>query len=137
MRCPPLGGRRHESWKFEAGDEVQAPPAVANGMAYFGSVDGKLHAVDTATGRQRWDLAVDGGVTAGRGGLFNSPVLNGNVVYVTTGHGLYAVDAATGRERWRHATDRSFGWSPVMADEMLYAVGFDRSRSSTLYALKL
>src|SRR6185503_12013412 len=42
------------AWTFEAGEEVQSTPAIAGGTVYVGSKDGRLYALDLATGKQRF-----------------------------------------------------------------------------------
>jgi quinohemoprotein ethanol dehydrogenase len=81
-----------------------------NGAVYFGTLDGRLLAVDAKTGRLRWSVdtvrpgdgrfitgaprAFDGKVLIGHGGADWAPVRG----YVT------CYDAATGRQLWRFHT---------------------------------
>jgi hypothetical protein len=39
------------NWSYTTGGPVQAPPAVASGIVYAGSNDGKMYALNAATGR--------------------------------------------------------------------------------------
>ena len=43
-------------WKFHTDGQVISSPAVANGMAFVGSTDGNLYAVDLESGTQKWKL---------------------------------------------------------------------------------
>src|SRR5579863_3336097 len=48
---PVLHGLR---WKFKTQGPVISTPAIADGVAYFGSNDHYLYAVDAASGTERW-----------------------------------------------------------------------------------
>src|SRR6476619_5837278 len=39
---------------FRAGAPIRSTPARAGGLLYFGSSDGVLHALDEASGAERW-----------------------------------------------------------------------------------
>jgi hypothetical protein len=103
-------------------------PAVDDGVVYAGG-DGsasrsplRLHALDAATGRERWrrSLAANGlfALDAATGEerwhartpapvYHSSPAVAGGAVYVGSKDGtVVALDAGTGRERWRAATGR-------------------------------
>jgi len=41
-------------WKFHTGGRVISSPAVVNGVAYVGSTDGNLYAIDAGTGTLKW-----------------------------------------------------------------------------------
>jgi len=41
-------------WKFATKGQVISSPAIADGTVFVGSTDGKLYAVDQASGAQRW-----------------------------------------------------------------------------------
>ena len=117
-------------------------PAVVDGVVYAGG-DGSAsrspllaHAVDAATGAERWRHNV------GRNGIFaldatdgeerwrfatfapvyhSSPAVAGGAVYVGSKDGhVYAVDAATGRERWRFKTGKAVYASPAVVAGTVY-----------------
>lgn len=93
-------------WRFDAGGPIESSPAVAGNAVYFGSGDGRLHAVDAATGREIWHVDTGGAVDG-------SPAVDERAVYVTSrDRRLYAVDRATGRTRWTVAfgPDLPFSW---------------------------
>jgi outer membrane protein assembly factor BamB len=62
-------------FSFKAGGELWAAPAVEDGVVYLTSLDGKLYALDGATGNVNWSF--DGGK-----GLTTSPVIEGNLLLV-------------------------------------------------------
>ena len=47
-------------WQLRTNAVVESSPAIAEGVAYFGSTDGRLFAVDADTGRIRWAFDTGG-----------------------------------------------------------------------------
>jgi len=107
-----------EIWKFDPQsdgqvncwaccDEVNRGVAVWEGMVYVASLDGRLFALDAATGAKRW--AVDTVVDHDRGYTSTGrPEVAGNVVVIGNGGADYdargyvsAYDTSTGQLRWR------------------------------------
>jgi hypothetical protein len=69
------------------------PPAVAGGLAVFGTNGGHYYAFDTATGLVRWDYQADGIVNIA------APLIVAGSVYLAGGQAsdhVHAVDAVTG-----------------------------------------
>ena len=90
-------------WKYTALGPVDASPAVANGIVYFGSFypDNTLYALDASTGALIWK------VTLAYGSFYSSPaVANGIVYFGGEGSYLYAFNASTGVVIWR-STNKS------------------------------
>jgi len=86
-------------WKFQTKGSVISSPAIVAGVAYFGSVDGNLYAVDVASGAQKWKFQTPSRVNS-------SPAVDGGVVFFGSYDGnFYAVDAATGGLKWKFKTD--------------------------------
>ena len=86
------------AWVFKTGGAVLSSAAVADGVAYFGSDDHNLYAVDIATGAKKWSFATGGIVRS-------SPSVNGGIVYFGSYDGkIYAVDAKSGAQKWAFET---------------------------------
>lgn len=85
------------------GAVVPGPAIAADGTVYAASNGGVLHALDPATGRDRWTF--DGGGPYGSD-LSTVPLVlpDGTVLWPGPGSTLFALDAR-GRERWRLAFD--------------------------------
>src|ERR1700760_3428590 len=84
-------------WKFHTDGEVVSSPAVVSGVVYVGSNDGKVYAIDAATGSMRWKFKTGARVSS-------SPAVANGMVYFGSYDGFfYAVDAATGTLRWKFA----------------------------------
>lgn len=114
-------------------DVFLSSPVVAQGAVYFGSGDGNLYAVDTATGELRWKFQTGDVVHA-------SPAYaNGVLFFGSWDSYFYALDAATGKEKWRfHGGEDAaihnqvgFQSSPAVVDGVVYT----GCRDAQLYAL--
>ncbi|MEO8029189.1 MAG: PQQ-binding-like beta-propeller repeat protein [Bryobacteraceae bacterium] len=85
-------------WKFKTKGRIFSSPVISGGVAYFGSTDHNLYAVDASNGTERWKVETQGRVNS-------SPAVSDGVVYFTSGDGnLYAVDGATGKTKWKFRT---------------------------------
>ncbi len=116
---PELHGVR---WKFKTGGRVYSSPAVVGGVAYVGSTDGNLYAIDAATGAEKWRFKTgDDPVIHNQTGIQSSAaVANGIVYFGCRDSKLYALDAATGAKKW--AADNKGSWvigSPAVKDGKL------------------
>ena len=110
---------------FSAGDKIWSTPVVGNGIAYFGSHDGNIYAVNTATGEEEWRYET-GGVVAGKPLLFDGMVLAGSF-----DKNLYALDAVDGDLRWQFEGENWFWAGAVTNGETIFAPSMD----GNVYAL--
>jgi outer membrane protein assembly factor BamB len=110
------------AWRFSTGNEVLSSPAVVNGVAYLGSLNSAVYALNAATGTRRWVFHTHSGVGS-------SPAVVGGVVYVSDGSRLYALSAATGARRPAGGHPLS---SPAVLKQTVYTV----TGNGTVYALK-
>jgi outer membrane protein assembly factor BamB len=86
-------------WRRALGGPIVPGPVVsADNVAYVGSDNGVLHAIDVATGSQRWSF--DGGADFGVD-LSTAPLLlaGGELIWPGPQHRLYGLSAA-GKLRW-------------------------------------
>lgn len=121
-------------WSIHLGYDLQSSPAVVDGTVYIGSVSpgapegGALHAVDAATGIERWRLGSVPG-----DGIFSSPAVDNGIVVIGTYDGIIlAADAATGQERWRAQAESAIWFqSPAIVDDVVYMTDI----GAHLYAL--
>jgi hypothetical protein len=71
-------------WNFTTGGDVASSPAVAEGIVYVGSYDGKVYALDASEGSLIWSYQTDDLVVS-------SPAAAEGVVYVGSyDHAVYA-----------------------------------------------
>lgn len=74
-----------EAWRFDAGDNVDASPALVGDTLYVAPRDGFVYALDAASGVEIWRFAVEGPTVFG-------PTVSGGVAYAGTQFGyLYAI----------------------------------------------
>ena len=95
-------------------DRCVGTPAVVKGVAYLGTSDGKLFAVDVRTREELWVFETGGYIGA------YPAVANGVVYFGSADERLYAVDAETGRERWRFRVAAGVSHGPVVHDGVVY-----------------
>ena len=112
-------------WRFRTGGPIYSAPAVVDGVAYFGSTDRRVYAVDVKSGTYRWSFATDDIVSV-------SPVVADGVVYAgSQDHSLYALKAETGQLLHEFDLGGAISTMPIAADGVVY-VGSD---DGGLYAL--
>jgi len=79
-------------------DVYLSSPTIWNGVAYFGSGDGNVYALDAGSGALKWKFKTGDVVHA-------SPAIAEGKLYVGSWDSyFYALDAATGTELWRFKT---------------------------------
>jgi len=114
-------------------DIYLSSPAIVGGVAYFGSGDGNVYALDAASGQLKWKFATGDVVHA-------SPAVADGVVFVGSWDSyFYALDAATGQPKWKFKTGEDpdihnqvgIQSSAAVADGMVYF----GCRDSNFYAL--
>ncbi len=106
-------------------DLFHSSPTIADRTVFVGGGDGKLYAIDLASGNLRWSHPTGHRVRS-------TPAVAGGRVYVGSFDGsLYCLDAATGDERWRFDSGDVVQSSPAVADGMVYF----GSRSMAVFAL--
>ncbi len=112
----------------------RAVPVVADGLVYTYGAEGKLHAVDLATGKPVWnvDAMRQYEVEKGFFGAAGSPLVEGGRVIANVGGrkgGIVAFDARSGKPLWTATTDAA-SYSSGVAATMLgrrYAVFLTRN----------
>lgn len=123
-------------WEFDLRGEVESDqavygtPAISDGIAYVGSYDGTLYALNLTDGNDVW---VKQGVGDG-GPIVGGPAVGDGLVVVGSSDGaLYAFDAADGSFLWTFHTGNSIWATPVVTDGRIFFGSMDHS----VYALDL
>jgi outer membrane protein assembly factor BamB len=123
------------AWTGLTGDWIDSSPAVANGVVYVGSGDGKLYAYAVGCGRGAGSCTPLWTATTG-GEINSSPAVANGVVYIGSDNGkLYAFDAAgitncSGSPKscaplWTATTGDEVNSSPAVADGVVYVASLD------------
>src|SRR5262245_27547695 len=116
-------------WRTNIGGGCFASASVVDGRLYTadtGGANGKLHALDAATGQELWTFPSD--ALAGDH-AWTSPAVAKGVVYFGVNRFVpvvYAVNASTGQEVWHHTGPvANIISSPALKSDRLYVVFSD------------
>ncbi len=114
-------------WAFETDDSVWSSPVASDGTVYVGSYDGRLYAIDTASGEEAWRFE-----TGDR--IDGSPAIVDGVVYVGSfDRNVYAIDADSGEEAWRFETGGIVRSSPTVVEDVVYVGSHCRTTECARY----
>jgi eukaryotic-like serine/threonine-protein kinase len=120
-------GEIEPRWTFKTEDEIRSGPAVYRDIAYIGSYDTNIWAVNLEDGSFKWKFATNGGIAS-------SPVIDENnrlVMFGSEDFTFHAVDCHNGRISWSYTTnDRIRSMARVAHDHVFF--GSDDGR---VYAL--
>jgi outer membrane protein assembly factor BamB len=111
---PDAGARQFAglAWRFTIDGAIISTPVVSGSVVYVGGGDGRLYAIDRATGRERWHFQASAAV-------HSSPaVAAGLVFFGSRDNAFYALHAATGRLAWRlpSGADAPLPWGHESGD---------------------
>ncbi len=105
---------------------VGSYPAIADGVAYVGSDDLHLYAIDTETGQQKWRFLFRPVEYQLAGPVQSSPTIAGGTIFFRSmANHLFALDLASGQERWQFKTGGAVISTPAVADGVVYFDCFD------------
>ncbi len=110
---------------FATEGKIWSTPTVLNSIAYFGSQDHHIYAVDLRNGRELWRFKTGGSVVS-------DPLLfDGMVIAGAFDKKLYALDADDGELEWEFQGSNWFWAGPVTDGETIFAPSMD----GNVYAL--
>lgn len=106
-------------WHIKTGLELNAGPALKDGILLVASSGGTILSLDPASGKTLWSIDLNGEV------LGQPAIGSGSVVIRTTDGRLVALDAATGRQRWKTTYDVPRltvrgACDPIIVDRVVY-----------------
>lgn len=120
-------GSLEPRWKFTTEDEIRGTPTAFKDLAFVGSYDTNVWAVNLETGEFKWKHASTGGISA-------SPVVdesNKLVLFGSEDSIFYAVEYFSGRISWTQKTGGKIRSTPRIA----HGYVFFGSDDHKLYAL--
>jgi outer membrane protein assembly factor BamB len=126
-----IDSKTHDSvptWRggVKTSDEITGAPAVANGMVYALSLDQQLHAIGTATGKERYVTRVPASV------LRMAPVTVGDYVYIANGANISCYMARNLNQKWFLPMPTDLAVPPAANDQNVFVVTTD----GMVYALE-
>jgi len=93
---------------------------VAQGKVYFSCSDGKVYALDAATGDRQWEFETGDKI-------WSTPAIDGNTLFIGSfDNKLYALDATDGSQKWAFKTGGAIVSTPLVHDNTVYIGSFDR-----------
>jgi outer membrane protein assembly factor BamB len=132
--APPVADREPLAATGDAAVAFDRSPVVSGDTVYGVDNVGRLHALDTADGGERWRFRPAEAPPAfgGEGRSGSRPAVADGVVYAgfTDGH-VRAFDAATGEQRWSFRTWNAMTGAPAVTEGTVYIGGHD----TMVYAL--
>lgn len=126
--APPL----KPAWRYQTEGPIRTSAAIVDGVAYVGSTDGWLYALDIAQGRRLWRFPAEAPITG-------APAwLDGRLYFGTEAGDVFCVaqprkdSPPAGQLVWRYRTSSAVVASPLVTDSGLVIVG---STDGYIYAL--
>jgi outer membrane protein assembly factor BamB len=111
----------HVRWARSLGGAVSLGPAIGTGGTVYATTnDGVLHALDPATGKDRWTFHPQGDYSVIDLSATPAVLPDGTLLWPGPGNALYAVDQ-NGHERW-HLSFQSRLLSPAVVGQRVYVV---------------
>jgi len=108
-------------WRKKAKRGITSSATIVDGIAYYGSRDWTMYAIDAENGWQVWRFRM-------RGATISSPSFFDGMLYIGCGDNhIYCVDAKHSREKWRYQTDHQVTGSPIAHDGSIYCGSVDGS----------
>jgi eukaryotic-like serine/threonine-protein kinase len=112
-------------WAFRTFGPITASPLVSGGVAYVGSNDNALYAVDITTGEQIW-------VFKAQDDIRTTPAVSGRSLFFgSDDRSLYALSAKNGDLLWQFNAKGAVRSSPTVTDKLVIF----GSNDNTLYAV--
>ena len=111
---PPL----QQLWRFKTGGPINASPAVAYGIVYIGSEDGRLYALNAKEWEIKWVFNAQSAIR------YSASIWGGRVFFNTRDHRIIALDAMTGDKLWEFKSKSWMDSPPVAFDGTVYAGTF-------------
>jgi len=105
-------------WRFACEDDIRGTPTIADDIAYVGSYDNNLYAINANSGEFLWKYPTEGGIVS------KPAVSDEYVIFGSEDHNIYAISAQSGRFMWSHSTEGPVRSSPRVAESHIF-IGSD------------
>jgi outer membrane protein assembly factor BamB len=111
------------TWHYQTAGPIRTSAAIVDGVAYIGSYDGSLYALDVVLGRRLWSFPAGAPITG-------APAwLDGRLYFGTEAGDILCVaqprknDPPTGRLIWRYSTGATVTASPLVTESGMVIAG--------------
>ncbi|MCI2420255.1 PQQ-binding-like beta-propeller repeat protein [Saccharopolyspora sp. K220] len=106
------------------GNATASAPAVVGDTMYMGFPDGRVTALNAATGAVVWSVRLPGKPYLG--GVLSSPAVSGDTVYIGSNDGhLYGLDRLTGATVWNYEIGTWVASSPAISGNTMITGAWD------------
>lgn len=106
-------------WSATVTGDVTHTPAVADGTVFVAATPGRVFALDSSTGEQRWEADLGVNITS-------APIVAGDTLLVGTEDGaVLGVDIESGAVLWDFKTGDQITASPIVAGDTMFVSSHD------------
>jgi outer membrane protein assembly factor BamB len=106
-------------WTFHTAWLIRSSPAVVDGVVYVSSEDGRMYALDAATGHMVWGTQLEELFS-----VMSTPAVAAGIVYLQAGSNVVALDAGTGALVWQSDCHGEINSRIAVVDGVVYGTGF-------------
>jgi outer membrane protein assembly factor BamB len=101
-------------WNYTTSGGISSTAAVANGMVFIGTTNGKFYALNMSTGKLIWNITA--------GNLYSSPAVADGMVFIGSDYNssVFAFDIFSGKKLWNYTTGGSIWSSPVVSNGRVF-----------------
>jgi outer membrane protein assembly factor BamB/tetratricopeptide (TPR) repeat protein len=105
------------AWRVETKGAVGATPIVEKGIAFVGSHDARVYAIDVKSSRVVWNrrLSLVGDIEA------STAIANDKVIAASNDRSLYALRASDGEIVWNYSVDGFVQGAPIVVGNRVFA----------------
>ena len=108
-------------WQTNARAAITSSPRAEENVICFGSVDGKIYALDPHNGWSIWEFRMESGTVS-------TPWIEDQRVYIGSADGhIYCINLQSSKKIWQFETENQIASSPRKHGDSLYFGGIDGS----------
>ena len=112
-------------WVSDIGGDIPYPPALSRDTVFAATIQGKVAALDAATGKELWSTELDSKITA-------PPTVAGDTVLIGSEKGrIFGLNTSSGTVQWNFQIGGKITGSPVVVGRTIFVASHD----GKLYAL--
>ena len=114
-------------FSFSTTDNIQSGIAVSDGLAFAGSNDNNLYAINTADGTEEWSFSAGSDIQSGI-------AVSGGLVFAgSDDNNLYAINTADGTEEWSFSAGSAIRSGIAVSGGLVFAGSDDNNLHTKIY----